>query len=252
MKPRVVIDCFPSSVAKYRTGYTVVAIDVIRATTTAITAVLSGRRCYPTANLADAFTLKNKLGNCLLAGELAGDMPAGFDLNNSPAELAQPDALSRPVILLSSSGTQVMCLSSECDSAYVACFRNYRAVANSLIAEQKDVAVIGAGSRNEFREEDQMCCAWIAEELANAGFETQDRLTEDVVQRWSGAPPEACLDGNSARFLRRSGQLRDLEFVLRHINDVDCSFVMSGGEVRAEALQFSIEREALECAEIAA
>ena len=43
MKPRVVIDCFPSSVAKYRTGYTVVAIDVIRATTTAITAVLSGR-----------------------------------------------------------------------------------------------------------------------------------------------------------------------------------------------------------------
>lgn len=252
MKPRVVIDCFPSSVAKYKTGYAVVAIDVIRATTTAITAVVSGRRCYPVVTVADALKLKNKLGNCLLAGELGGDMPAGFDLNNSPVELAEPKAVFRPVILLSSSGTQLMCLSSECDSAYVACFRNYKAVANSLLAEPRDVAVIGAGSRNEFREEDQICCAWIAEELVKAGFEAQNRFTNEVIERWSGAPAEACLEGNSARFLRRSGQLRDLEFVLKHINDVDCSFVMSGGEVLAEAPQLSIEGQALECAETAA
>ena len=252
MKPRVLIDCFPSSVAKYKTGYAVVAIDVIRATTTAITAVVSGRRCYPVVTVADAFTLKSKLGSCLLAGELGGDMPAGFDLNNSPAALAEPKAAFRPVILLSSSGTQLMCLSSECDSAYVACFRNYKAVADSLIAGPRDVAVIGAGSRNEFREEDQMCCAWLAEKLVEAGFDAPDQFTNDLIKRWSGAPPESCLDGNSAKFLRRSGQLQDLEFVLTHINDVDCSFVMSGGEVLAEAPQFSIEGEALHCAETAA
>lgn len=252
MKRRVVIDCFPSSVAKYKNGYAVVAIDVIRATTSAITAVTSGRRCYPVVSVADAFALKDKLRSCVLAGELDGDMPAGFDLNNSPAKLSERDALCRPVILLSSSGTQLMCLGSECDSAYVACFRNYKAVANSLLTQRKDVAVIGAGSRNEFREEDQMCCAWLAEELVKAGFHTQDRFTEDAIQRWSGAPPEACLNGNSAKFLRRSGQLHDLEFVLQHINDVDQPFVMAGGEVVADVPQLGIEDEALECAETTA
>ncbi len=252
MKPRVVIDCFPSSVAKYKTGYSVVAIDVIRATTTAITAVTAGRRCYPVVSVADALALRDKLGASLLAGELGGDMPAGFDVNNSPAELSSPDSFFRPVILLSSSGTQLMCSSSECDSAYVACFRNYKAVANALMAEPKDVAVIGAGSRNEFREEDQMCCAWIAEELVRAGFEAQNGFTEKIIQRWSGAPPEACLDGNSAKFLRRSGQVRDLEFVLQHINDVDQPFVMAGGEVVAGVAQLGREDETLECAETAA
>jgi hypothetical protein len=31
----VVIDCFPESVARWRDGYAVVAVDVVRATTTA-------------------------------------------------------------------------------------------------------------------------------------------------------------------------------------------------------------------------
>jgi 2-phosphosulfolactate phosphatase len=252
MKPRVVIDCFPSSVEKYTTGYAVVAIDVIRATTSAITAVMAGRRCFPVATLADAQRMKSKLGNCLLAGELNGDVPAGFDLNNSPAELAEIDDQFLPIVLLSTSGTQLMSSSSKCDSAYVACFRNYKAVASSLLTQFKNVAVIGAGSRNEFREEDQMCCAWIAEELINAGYQTESRQTDEIVERWSGAPPEACLEGNSAKYLRRTGQLRDLEFVRQHINDVECAFVMSDDEVIPEVASVSAELESSECTEMAA
>ena len=252
MKPRVVIDCFPCSVEKYTTGYAVVAIDVIRATTSAITAVMAGRRCFPVATLADAQRMKSTLGYCLLAGELNGDVPAGFDLNNSPAELAETDDQFRPIVLLSTSGTQLMCSSLKCDSAYVACFRNYKAVANSLLSQFSNVAVIGAGSRNEFREEDQMCCAWIAEELIKAGYQAESRQTDEIIERWSGAPPEACLEGNSAKYLRRTGQLKDLEFVLQHVNDVECAFVISADEVVPEVTSVSAVLESSECTEMAA
>ena len=52
MASHVVIDCFPESVARYRSGYAVVAIDVVRATTTAITAVAMGRRCFAVPTIA--------------------------------------------------------------------------------------------------------------------------------------------------------------------------------------------------------
>ena len=46
MSKTVVIDCFPESARHYSEAYAIVAIDVIRATTTAITSVNLGRRCF--------------------------------------------------------------------------------------------------------------------------------------------------------------------------------------------------------------
>jgi 2-phosphosulfolactate phosphatase len=236
MKPSVVIDCFPSSVARYAGTHAIVAIDVIRATTSAVTAVMAGRRCFPVATLDDARQMQRALGDCLLAGELHGDMPVGFDLNNSPVELSQPTTDRRPIVLLSTSGTQLMCFAAAAGPTYVACFRNYQALAEALLGRHRRIAVIGAGSRNEFREEDQMCCAWISELLMDAGYKAENTFTQDVVRRWSGAPAEACIEGNSAKYLKRSGQLHDLDFVLSHVNDVDCAFLMSASEVVAETV----------------
>ncbi|MBV9147833.1 MAG: 2-phosphosulfolactate phosphatase [Acidobacteria bacterium] len=252
MKSSVIIDCFPSSVKKYAGTHTIVAIDVIRATTSAITTVLAGRRCFPVATLADAERMRTDLGNCLLAGEQHGDVPDGFDLNNSPVELARIDGDLRPVVLLSTSGTQLMCFGAAAGPAYVACFRNYRAISEALAGHHAKVAVIGAGSRNEFREEDQMCCAWIAEALLDSGYKAENRSTLDIVKRWSGAPPEACVTGNSAKYLQRSGQIHDLEFVLTHVNDVDSAFVMSEGEVVPELVPAALVTASIEPFEVAA
>jgi 2-phosphosulfolactate phosphatase len=252
MKPTVVIDCFPSSVSKFEKDYAIVTVDVVRATTSAITAVLAGRRCFAAADLEEAHLLRRSLGNALLAGELNGDVPPGFDLNNSPAQLAEPDCESRPIVLLSTSGTQLMCLASTHQAAYVACLRNYLATAEALIGQHAKVAVIGAGSRNEFREEDQMCCAWIAEELLNCGYSPENAVTEQIVKRWSGAPPEACLVSNSVKYLRRTNQLEDLDFVLTHINDVDSPFVISGREVAMAAPNSRLVPSAAQFDEVAA
>lgn len=106
MRNTVVIDCFPASASRYPADYAIVAIDVVRATTTAITAAAAGRRCFPIPTLGAARALANKMiGNPLLVGEQKGFLPAGFDLNNSPSELLARDDIDRPVILLSSTGT---------------------------------------------------------------------------------------------------------------------------------------------------
>src|SRR5207245_2446733 len=47
LRNSVVIASFQEDAEINRDGYAVVAIDVIRATTTAITAVAAGRRCFP-------------------------------------------------------------------------------------------------------------------------------------------------------------------------------------------------------------
>jgi 2-phosphosulfolactate phosphatase len=231
MVQSVIIDCFPSSVERYRDTHAIVAIDVIRATTTAITAVTLGRRCLPVESLPMAFQTATRLTSPLLVGELGGKMPDGFDLTNSPAQLALRSDISRPAILLSTSGTQLICAAAVCQAVYLACFRNYASLSRYLLGRHSRIAVIGAGSQNEFREEDQMCCALIAEQLVKGGYEAENRETLEFVERWSGAPLSACTKGKSAAYLRSSGQLNDLDFILAHVNDVNAVFKMDCDEI---------------------
>jgi 2-phosphosulfolactate phosphatase len=248
MPRTVAIDCFPESVKQYRSGYAIVAIDVIRATTTAVTVVAAGRPCFVASSTEAAFQLAQTLHSPLLVGELKGEMPYGFDLNNSPAELAARADIFRPVVLLSSSGTRLMYEAGKCGAAYLACFRNYSFTAG-FVRRHPRVAVIGAGSRGEFREEDQMCCAWIAAELIEAGYQPRDSRTAEIIERWGDAPPSACATGSSANYLIRTGQVHDLEFILAHINDVEAAFVLERDEVvmaHADYGQASSHRPAIE------
>jgi 2-phosphosulfolactate phosphatase len=233
MQRSVRIDCLPESVSRYPREYAVVAIDVVRATTTAITAVAAGRRCFMVPTIDAAFDLSRRLGNALLAGEQGGTMPRGFDLNNSPVELLARSDTERPVILLSSSGTRLCHQASKCvDAAFLACLRNYSSLPDYLERWSfRHVVVIGAGSRGEFREEDQMCCAWVAERLMNRGYVAEDRNTIDLVERWSKAPVNAWTGGKSAAYLTASGQAEDLSFILTNIDDLTVPFMIRNEEV---------------------
>src|SRR5262245_15513329 len=148
-------------------------------------------------------------------------MPAGFELTNSPAQLATRSDVSRPLVLLSSTGTRLMCRIRHSESAYLACFRNYSATIDHLANNHDTVTLIGAGTRGDFREEDQMCCAWIADGLLQSGFAPEDGTTLSLVERWRGASHDAFRVSKSVAYLARSGQLRDLDFILSHFDDVE-------------------------------
>jgi 2-phosphosulfolactate phosphatase len=231
MTRSVVIDYLAESVPRYRSGWAIVVVDVIRATTTAVTAAASGRRCFPAPSVEAALALAVGLANPLLAGEASGSRPASFEMDNSPAQLARRTDIDRPLILVSSSGTRVIHAAAGCEAVYLACFRSYSVLAAHLAQQHRQVAVIGAGTKGEFREEDQICCAWIAASLMNRGYVPGSTQTTDVVQRWRNAPPSACLCSRSVEFLKRTGQLRDLDFILGHIDDLPQVFEFRNGEV---------------------
>ncbi len=239
MERIVAIDCFPESAKRYRDEYAIVVIDVIRATTTATTAVSLGRRVYPVKSTDNAYVIAETLENPLLIGELGGNVPYGFDLTNSPVQVAALSTvpsgsftdISRPLISLSSSGTQLLVHAIGSEAVYIACFRNYSAVAKYIFERHEKVAILGAGTRGRFRREDQICCAWVAEKLLEAGYRAENSETEDIISLWSGVSPEIVRDGQSADYLRRSGQLHDLEFVIHHIDDLDIVPQLIDGEL---------------------
>jgi 2-phosphosulfolactate phosphatase len=225
----VKIGCFSEGFDDYADNATTVAVDVIRATTTAITGAASGRRCYPVATIDDAERLARELDDALLVGELGGQMPYGFDITNSPALLAERSDTQRPMILLSTSGTRLV--TSAPAPVFVACLRNFEAQIRELVARHPRVTLVGAGTRGEFREEDQLCCSWIATGLVSAGYEPSDQTTAQVIDRWRDSPVESVASGKSAAYLRSTGQLRDLDFILSHVNDLQDVFAYSDGEV---------------------
>ncbi len=247
----VVVDCFPDCAKQYRSSHAIVVVDVIRASTTATTAVSMGRRVYPAMSTDEAFRVAENLPDPLFVGELGGNVPYGFDLTNSPVQVAAlteiPSgaftALHRPIILVSSSGTSLLMNSVGADAVYVACARNFTAVADRVSGRHTKVAVLGAGTRNQFRREDQIVCAWVAERLVAAGHEPETDLTKDVIERWKDANSEEFRKGRSAEYLRRSGQLHDLEFIVHHVDDLDVVPVLVDGELlRATTVSKSVRR----------
>lgn len=231
MQKLVVIDYLPESVSRYRPGWAIVAVDVIRATTTAITAASTGWRCFPVPTVEAALALAGKFENPLLAGESSGKLPAAFEMDNSPTELIARTDKHRPMVLVSSSGTKVIHEAAGCEAVYLSCFRSFSSLPRYLAKRHARVAIIGAGSLGEFREEDQACCAWIAAGLMEQGYAAQNPETEAIVNDWRNEPPEACLRSRSVSFLRRTERLSDLEFVFAHIDDLHGVFEVRDGEV---------------------
>ncbi|MDQ3751361.1 MAG: 2-phosphosulfolactate phosphatase [Actinomycetota bacterium] len=232
MEKTVVIDCFYDHLgAEYGKDHTIVAVDVIRSTTTAVTAVAEGRRCFPVPSLEAAVPLAARLHDPLLVGELGGNMPFGFDINNSPVGLSSFQDTSRPVILLSTSGTRLLHEARSADKVYVACLRNFTAQVRQICNHDTAVVLMGAGTRGEFREEDELCCAWMAELLVGEGYRPLGS-TKDAIKRWSGKPVDALLGGQSSRYLQLTNQMEDLDYILQHCDDLDDTFVCEDAEVK--------------------
>jgi 2-phosphosulfolactate phosphatase len=207
----------------------VIVSDVIRATTTATTALARGNRCIPVSSVETAWAVAaTQNGATLLAGEQGGDPIPNFDLNNSPAAVDRVEG--KTIILLSTSGTRVIHGALIASDVYVGCLRNAAATANAVAASGRDVVFLAACTRGEFRDEDQLFAGWIARDLSRAGYELHGEVAHEMLERWGDAEPEAMLGSASVAFLRKAGHEDDLEFVLTRIDDLDFAVRMTDGE----------------------
>jgi len=85
----------------------VIVIDVIRAFSVAAYALSRGaRRLWLVRLVEEAFALRERESNALLAGEVGGRLIPGFDFNNSPSFMAAADVDGRLLIQRTGAGTQ--------------------------------------------------------------------------------------------------------------------------------------------------
>ena len=85
----------------------VVAVDVLRAFTTAAYALAAGaRHIILVASVDEALAIKSADRSILAMGEEHGHRPPGFDLSNSPAAVAAADVRGRVIVQRTSAGTQ--------------------------------------------------------------------------------------------------------------------------------------------------
>jgi 2-phosphosulfolactate phosphatase len=85
----------------------VIVIDVIRAFSVAAYAFSGGaRRLWLVSSVEDAFALREREPDALLAGEVGGRLIPGFDFNNSPSLIAAADVDGRLLIQRTGAGTQ--------------------------------------------------------------------------------------------------------------------------------------------------
>jgi len=134
---------------------TCVVFDVLRATSSMITALAHGAaEIHPVRTIEEAQALKLRLADALLGGERQGDAIPGFDLGNSPFEYREKSA-GRKIISTTTNGTIALRACEQAGRILVGAILNLGAVAEELLRSGAEkVMLICAGTFADFALED--------------------------------------------------------------------------------------------------
>jgi len=148
------------------TGLSVVVIDVVRASTTIVTALAHGARgVLPVATPEDALARARAwpAGEAVVGGERGGSPPPGFDCGNSPAEYTPERVAGRTVVFTTTNGTRALLAVEGARRVAVGGFVNARAVVAWLVRQGSDVLLVCAGESGRFCLEDAACAGVLAD-----------------------------------------------------------------------------------------
>jgi len=141
-------------------GHLLVAIDVLRASTTICQALVAGATdILPVAEIEEAKQLAESLGreNTLLCGEREGRIIPGFDLGNSPLEYTPKRVKDKALVMCTTNGTALLARLRSGEEAVIAGFVNAGMVTRYLLRRKDDVAILCAGLLGQFCLEDAVC-----------------------------------------------------------------------------------------------
>jgi len=141
-------------------GRGVVVIDVLRATTTIVTALANGAKAVvPAASSEEAVRLTANLekNGILLAGERKSLKIEGFQLGNSPREMTPEVVAGKTIFLSTTNGAPALVAAQGGAPVLVGAAANFSALAErarAVFAERGDLAVVCAGREKQFALED--------------------------------------------------------------------------------------------------
>ena len=135
-------------------GRGVVVIDVLRATTTIVTALANGAKAViPAATSEEAVRLASNLekDGVVLAGERRSVKIEGFALGNSPREMTAAAVAGKTIVLATTNGTPALVATQGGDPVLVGAAANIKALAERAraILDQRGNLVIVCGGRDK-------------------------------------------------------------------------------------------------------
>jgi 2-phosphosulfolactate phosphatase len=203
-------------------GVTALVIDVLRASTTIITALANG--CRAIVPVADPLDARRRAGErwsdgVLVAGEQRGEPIPGFDLGNSPVEFGTVQLRGKTVFFTTSNGTRALLAARAAEAIGVAALVNVTAAAAWAAAGGRDVAILCAGSRGARSLEDLTCAGLLVDRIlaATPGAVLTDAAREalDTGRRYVGDVGRLKRDAPWARRLIAAGRSADVDACLR-------------------------------------
>ena len=134
-------------------GSCCVIIDVLRATTTIVTALANGARSIiPCLSIEQATEIATQQ-QVLLGGERNCVKPETFDLGNSPTEYSSDVVRDTDIAFTTTNGTRAMLACAMADKLLLAAFSNLSAI-TSITAQESTLNIICSGTNGEITLED--------------------------------------------------------------------------------------------------
>jgi 2-phosphosulfolactate phosphatase len=154
-----------------------VVFDVLRATSSMITALANGAsEIIPVSDIPEALSLRASRPDLLLAGErggvrIEGSLSGGiaFDLGNSPREFARSKVGGRALAMSTTNGTRALRACAGARLVVVSCFLNLSATAKFLDQQKPaNLLLVCSGTFDQPALEDILCAGALCDLLWSA------------------------------------------------------------------------------------
>lgn len=192
--------------------YSVVVVDILRATSCMTTAFGHGvTHIKPFADLDECFTMKSS--GYFTAGERNGEKVEGFDLGNSPFEYMDERLEGQRIAFTTTNGTQAIVKSEGAKEILIGSFLNLSTVTDYLRSSSDNVLVVCAGWKGKVNLEDTLFAGALVE------------ILKEYIEPDCDAPLAAQhlynqAKGNMVSFLKNSSHVKRLNR-LHILKDID-------------------------------
>jgi 2-phosphosulfolactate phosphatase len=159
-----VIACASEAISDDFINKTVIVVDVLRATSSIITALEYGSTgIIPVETVYQARNIQTS--GDLLGGERYCKKISGFDFGNSPAEYREADIRGKRIIMTTTNGIRAIQKAQKATHIIAGAIINAAACAKAAIQLNRDIIVVCAGTHDEFSLEDGLGAGAIIDEL---------------------------------------------------------------------------------------
>jgi 2-phosphosulfolactate phosphatase len=195
---------------------TCVVFDILRATSTIVTALANGARAViPVPDVAAALAVRDREPDVLLGGERHGvrigpELTGGvaFDLGNSPREHTRDRVAGRTIATTTTNGTRALSACAPAAVVYGAAFLDLGAVADRLRRDRPaQLLLVCSGTYEEASWEDTLAAGALADRLWDAYGEDASDAAQLARTAWLAA--RADMPGSMARS-RNARRLRSM------------------------------------------